>query len=276
MTPRRTPLATFGRSILASGLLVTALVARSMIVIGIAVVGLSNVALAQNTQRPVRPSPQQQRQIQAPRVGEERWSVDGTVLHRWTHGGWVPTGWRRQFYFSNSRLIYDMYYNNRAVRRMNESVPGWTQMLDLSGNPPYWRAWPTDNPNAIYMFAGNQNQWWLEADYVKYLQAILAQLQDAARRAPSAPVPARHPFIRPGEKLIAHNVRENIPQDNARRTPEERRFVEQSNAMVINGMIRTAQIGICENNRGGAAYDANGNVNSGYYDSMTGVRQRTC
>lgn len=248
------------------------------LVLCVAVLGCSAIALAHDNQGPPRsrPQPQQQRQTQPPRIGEERWSPNGLVLYRWSQGGWVATGWQRQFNFSGTRLIYDMYFNNAPVRRVNETVPGWTQMLDLSGNPPYWRAWPNNNPNAIYLYMANQNQWWLEADYVKHLQSILAQLQAAAANQRQGVQQPRNPRIGPGEKLIAPNVRESIPIDDSRRTPEERRYVTQMIAQVQNGAIRTAQVGACEQNRAGTPYDANGNVNRGYYDTQTGVRPRSC
>jgi hypothetical protein len=106
-------------------------------------------------------------------------------------------------------------------------------------------------------------------------QTLLAEMLEA-HQPQNAPLPARHPFIKPGEPLMAHNVRVNIPMNDAYQTPEEKIWLRQSIDEMITQMIVSTERRNCEQNRAGAPKDVNGNVNEGWYEDMTGVHQKAC
>jgi hypothetical protein len=82
-----------------------------------------------------------------------------------------------------------VYFNNVPIRRMNDSLPGWTQTLEYTGTGAgFWWKWANNNPQVVYILYGNQ--WWLGTQLVATLQAEAQRSRQPQRGNRNGPVPS--------------------------------------------------------------------------------------
>jgi hypothetical protein len=227
-----------------------------------------------------------------PTANQQSWSSDGW-LYQWVYTDWKRTAYSRTFPARGNTAIYDTYINGQLYMRIDHSEAGWINEFNHQTKARI--KYPVNNPNAKYLWVDNAStggpRGWLTAAQataeVARLQRLQAQQPQraAATQAQAAAPPAarqqgRHPFIKPHDKLMQHNVREEIPVNDAMRTPEERLYVRNSNQQALNGMNNTNRRAACESARFSEHQirDAYGNVkpDSGYHDTMLGARANAC
>ena len=197
-----------------------------------------------------------------PAEGSISWGRDN-CSYKFSNGSWHSLDLCRVM---RSRAVYDTYKASTREwqTRIDESQPGWIATLMLNAPNQNWIKFATNGSGRTLVLIDNRWQ-----DFNALAAAERARQVATQPRRLSCSTP------RAGEPMIARNVRENTPTNPDCWTPEERRYINNSNLQVIGGTATTAQRLACEQRRSGTPY-VDGKISDGWYETAAGPRLRSC